>query len=109
MAPRRSGGTPALAAAEAPAVASYGATGLPPGLGIDSTTGAISGTPGTADANTADATVTVTDIAGNRTWRAVARWSLAPHLAMSLDGARRETANDDAPEHGVQFRFTLRW
>ena len=46
-------------------IASYGAAGLPPGLGIDSTTGAISGTPDTADANTADATVTVTDTAGN--------------------------------------------
>ena len=46
-------------------IASYGATGLPPGLGIDSMTGAISGTPDTADANTADATVTVTDTAGN--------------------------------------------
>ena len=46
-------------------IASYGATGLPPGLGIDSTTGAISGTPDTGDANTADATVTVTDTAGN--------------------------------------------
>ena len=47
--------------------------------------------------------------AGDRTWRAGARWSLAPHLAMSLDATRREPANDDAPEHGVQFRFTLRW
>ena len=47
--------------------------------------------------------------AGDRTWRAGARWSLAPHLAMSLDGTRSEAANDDAPEHGVQFRFTLRW
>ena len=47
--------------------------------------------------------------AGDRTWRAGARWSLAPHLAISLDGARRESANDDAPEHGVQFRLTLRW
>ncbi len=46
-------------------IAEYSATGLPPGLGIDSTTGAISGTPDTADANTADATVTVTDTAGN--------------------------------------------
>ena len=47
--------------------------------------------------------------AGDRTWRAGARWSLAPHLAMSLDGARREPANDDAPEHGMQFRLVLRW
>ena len=47
--------------------------------------------------------------AGDRTWRAGARWLLAPHLAMSLDGTRREPANDDAPEHAAQFRFTLRW
>ena len=46
-------------------IASYGATGLPLGLGIDTGTGVISGTPDTAAANTADATVTVTDTAGN--------------------------------------------
>ena len=46
-------------------IASYGATGLPPGLGIDAGTGVISGTPDTADASTASATVTVTDTAGN--------------------------------------------
>ena len=46
-------------------IASYGATGLPPGLGIDADTGVVSGTPDTADANTASATVTVTDTAGN--------------------------------------------
>ena len=46
-------------------IASYGATGLPPGLGIDTGTGVIDGTPDTADANTAAATVTVTDTAGN--------------------------------------------
>ena len=46
---------------------------------------------------------------GNRIWRAGARGSLAPHLAMSLDGTRRARAGDDAPEHGVQFRLTLRW
>ena len=56
----------------------YGATGLPPGLGIAAATGAISGTPDTADANTADATVTVRDTAGNTaevsiTFPAVAR------------------------------------
>ena len=47
--------------------------------------------------------------AGDRTWRTGARWTLGPTLAMSLDGTRREPANDDVPEHGVQFRLTLRW
>ena len=47
--------------------------------------------------------------AGDRTWRAGARWSLASHLAMSLDATRREPANDDAPEHAGQFRLILRW
>ena len=47
--------------------------------------------------------------AGDRTWRTGARWTLGPDLAMHLEGTRREPANDNAPEHGVQFRFTLRW
>ena len=42
----------------------YRATGLPPGLSITNT-GAISGTPDTATASTASATVTVSDSAGN--------------------------------------------
>ena len=43
----------------------YGATGLPPGLGIDPTSGVIGGTPDAAEANTATATITVSDAAGN--------------------------------------------
>ena len=46
-------------------VAAHDATGLPPGLDIDTASGAISGTPGTANASTALATVTVMDTAGN--------------------------------------------
>ena len=46
-------------------IASYSATGLPSGLTIHSGTGAISGTPDTAAANTAAVTVTATDTAGN--------------------------------------------
>ena len=47
--------------------------------------------------------------AGNRTWRLGARWSLAPHLAMSLEGTRRNPVNDNAAEHELQCRFMLRW
>ena len=43
----------------------YRATGLPAGLSINSTTGIISGTPTTANAGTAGATVTAFDSAGN--------------------------------------------
>ena len=43
----------------------YSATGLPPGLSIDTGTGAIGGTPDTAQANTASVTVTASDTAGN--------------------------------------------
>ena len=46
-------------------IAGYAAEGLPSGLEIDDSTGAITGTPDTADANTSTATVTVTDTAGN--------------------------------------------
>ena len=48
-------------------IASYSATGLPSGLTIHSGTGAISGTPDTAEANAVSVTVTVTDTAGNPT------------------------------------------
>ena len=43
----------------------YSATGLPSGLSINTTSGVISGTPDTANASTAEATVTVADNAGN--------------------------------------------
>ena len=46
-------------------IASYSATGLPSGLVINAMTGAISGTPNSANASTQQATVTVTDTAGN--------------------------------------------
>ena len=46
-------------------IASYSATGLPSGLSINATTGAITGAPDIVDANTASVTVTVTDTAGN--------------------------------------------
>ena len=47
--------------------------------------------------------------AGDRIWRAGARWKVAPDATLSLEGARREAANDDAPEHGLMLRGSLRW
>ena len=44
-----------------------------------------------------------------RTWRAGARWSIGPSFALRLDGSRREAANDDAPDHGLMLRGSLRW
>ena len=46
-------------------VAEYGAADLPSGLTLNTGTGVIGGTPDTADASTATATVTVGDAAGN--------------------------------------------
>ena len=46
-------------------IAEYGAADLPSGLGIDPTSGVIGGTPDAAEANTATATITVSDAAGN--------------------------------------------
>ena len=90
-------------------IASYGATGLPPGLGIDSTTGAISGTPDTADANTADATVTVTDTAGNTatasiTFPAVAKGdqTLTGFAYSPASVTHGDTAPTVTPPTGVQ-------
>ena len=46
---------------------------------------------------------------GARTWRMSARWKGAPDATLRLEGARREAANDGAPEHGLMLRGTLRW
>ena len=54
--------SPSVVAAD---IKGYEAAGLPLGLVIAATTGVISGTPETADINTASVTVTVTDTAGN--------------------------------------------
>ena len=46
-------------------IGEYSTADLPSGLSIDDTSGEISGTPDTANASTASATVTVSDAAGN--------------------------------------------
>ena len=48
--------------------------------------------------------------AGDRTWRTGGRWTLGPGIRFSVEATRSEPANDDdAAEHGVAFRATLRW
>ena len=59
---------------------------------------------------------TVTPFAGlsvsegsGRSWRGGARWQVAPGFNLNLEGTRRESANDNAPEHGLMLRGALRW
>ncbi|MDE0202490.1 MAG: autotransporter domain-containing protein, partial [Rhodospirillaceae bacterium] len=46
---------------------------------------------------------------GAESWRAGAHWQMTPNANLSLEGTRREAANNDAPEHGVMLRASLRW
>ena len=46
---------------------------------------------------------------GERWWRAGARWQAAPGASLSLEGARRESGNDGAAEHGVMLQAAVRW
>ena len=70
-------------------IADYAATGLPPGLQIDTGTGGISGMP-TANSSTQDTAVTVTDDAGNSTEVTITfpRWPTA---------TRRRAGSSTAP------------
>ena len=43
-----------------------------------------------------------------RTWRAGARWEVAPDVNLGLEGTLSESAGA-APEHGVMMRSALRW
>ena len=47
--------------------------------------------------------------AGNRTWRGGVRWTLGPDVAVGVEGALRETANNNAAEHEIGFKLTARF
>ena len=65
----------------------YDAPGLPSGLSIDAGTGVIGGTPDTADASAANATVTVKDTAGNAATVVIA-FPMVAKGAQALTGFR---------------------
>ena len=44
-----------------------------------------------------------------RTWRGGTRWEVAPAFSLSLEGSRREPANDEAPVHALELRAARRW
>ena len=46
---------------------------------------------------------------GERSLRAGARWKLGPDVSLGLEATRREAANDDAPEHALMLRGSVRW
>ncbi len=46
---------------------------------------------------------------GGRARHTGVQWTLRPDVAFGVEGTRSEPANNDAPEHGLAFRATLRW
>ena len=46
---------------------------------------------------------------GSQRYRIGSRFEIGPSLDLSLEGARREPANDDAAEHGVMLRLQASW
>ena len=46
---------------------------------------------------------------GSQRYRIGGRFEIGPSLNLSLEGARREPANDDTAEHGVMLRLQASW
>ena len=45
---------------------------------------------------------------GARSWRACARWNVAPEASLSVE-ATRNASDGDPPENGLMLRGALRW
>ncbi len=46
---------------------------------------------------------------GGRSWRLGTRWKLGPTFTLGIEGTRRETGNDNAPDHGLELRGQMRF
>ena len=44
-----------------------------------------------------------------RSWRIGARWQVATHASVNVEGMLREGADDDGPEHSLMLGGALRW
>lgn len=47
--------------------------------------------------------------AGDRNWRTGVRWQVGLAIAFGLERTRNERAGDEAAEHEVELRATVRW
>jgi hypothetical protein len=88
----------------------YGASGLPGGLSIDTSTGAISGTPGQSSAGTAAVAVTVTDATKPTAQTATANLSLTIDPEVSPSACGGMSTGDNASLNGfVPFPGDSLW
>ena len=42
-------------------------------------------------------------------YRLGGRWNVAPAFSMSLEGDRRESTDEESPEHALMLRGSMRW
>ena len=47
--------------------------------------------------------------AGRRTWRAGARWQVAPGTTLGLEGTRKAGSAGEAPENALRLRSSVRF
>jgi len=88
----------------------YGATGLPTGLSISSSTGAITGTPAATAVGTAPVAITVTDSTQPTPQSANTTLSLTVNAASTPSACASMSTGDDASLNGfVPFPVTSDW